>query len=244
MVKLFVRPDKPIRNAAQSARAVYRVSAVEGELLDLPSAGAQRVTMAEDRRSATIEVDINEAIPAAEADSADPALLAPSVTIDTNDELIRRLAERALLGARADGASRAEALRLAAHRHIIQKGLSTAFASASETVRRQAGDCSEHAVLLCALLRASEIPARIAIGLVYAEEFAGDHDIFGWHMWTQALVDGRWIDLDATTRRRFHAAHILTSTSTLADDALTDDLARMMSLMGNLGIEVVEVSQE
>ena len=40
------------------------------------------------------------------------------------------------------------------------------------------------------MLRADGIPARVASGLVYADGFLGSRDIFGWHMWTQALIDG------------------------------------------------------
>ena len=38
--------------------------------------------------------------------------------------------------------------------------------------RTRSGDCSEHAVLLTALLRARGIPARVSHGLVYLEQRA------------------------------------------------------------------------
>ena len=47
-----------------------------------------------------------------------------------------------------------EALRDLVHTHISGKHLSTAYASASETARTGSGDCTEHAVLLAAVLGA------------------------------------------------------------------------------------------
>ena len=141
-----------------------------------------------------------------------------------------------------DPLEKAEALRRRVHRHISSKGLQTAFASASETAKTRTGDCSEHAVLLAAMCRAVEIPARVAMGLVYVDRFAGVSDIFGWHMWTQALVDGAWVDLDATLPVRYHAGHVLTSTSSLADETGSAGLMSILTVMGNLEIEVVEVS--
>ena len=66
-------------------------------------------------------------------------------------------------------------------------------------------------------------------------------DIFGWHMWTQALVDGHWIDFDATLPMRFDAMHVLTSTSSMADGTMARELGSTMMLIGNLDIEVLDI---
>jgi transglutaminase-like putative cysteine protease len=95
-------------------------------------------------------------------------------------------------------------------------------------------------VLLCALLRAGGVPARVASGLVYADGMLGEQAIFGWHMWTQALIDGKWVDFDATLPNRYDAAHVLTGTSSLADGAGSSDLAAVMMLIGNLEIEILD----
>ena len=103
----------------------------------------------------------------------------------------------------------AYALRDLVHAHISDKHLSTAYASASETARTGSGDCTEHAVLLAAVLKARGIPARVCHGLVYveqggsaingeADEPEADDDPdrtgqFGWHMWSQVgLLAGIW----------------------------------------------------
>ena len=138
-----------------------------------------------------------------------------------------------------DTLARADAIRDFAHRHVSAKSLDTAFATASETARTRTGDCSEHGVLLCAMLRAEGIPARVATGLVYVDQFAGESDIFGWHMWTQALIDGEWVDFDATLDGRYDAAHILTGVSALSEGAGTRDMMAVLQLMGNLEVEIL-----
>ena len=50
---------------------------------------------------------------------------------------------------------------------IRLKNYSTAMATAAEVAQSLEGDCTEHAMLLAALCRARQIPARVAIGLVY-----------------------------------------------------------------------------
>ena len=121
-------------------------------------------------------------------------------------------------------------------------GSGAGFATASETVRSRAGDCTEHAALLCALLRTQGIPSRVASGLVFVPEGGGIRNAYGWHMWTQAIVDGRWIDLDATIPPggpRFDAARLLVGLSKADGAAVDTDLARIVDLMGDLVIEPV-----
>jgi transglutaminase-like putative cysteine protease len=63
--------------------------------------------------------------------------------------------------------------------------------SALEVLRTRVGDCNEHATLLCAMLRAAGIPARINVGLVYSRNH------FYYHAWTEAYM-GHWLSMDAT----------------------------------------------
>ena len=100
-------------------------------------------------------------------------------------------------------------------------------------------------MLLAALLRADGIPSRLVAGLVYVEEFAGERAVFGYHMWTQALIDGRWIDLDATFTDAFDATHIaLTTASFAGDDPPLRALARLAAIMGSVQIEVAALGSE
>ncbi|MCA9291552.1 MAG: transglutaminase domain-containing protein, partial [Phycisphaerales bacterium] len=215
MVSTFVRPSRAIERPLKATTATYVLRVTDGALPDLPSAGAQRVSPREDG-ALVLTVDVNDMQRASGEDEANEAYRESSAMANTEDPQIVKLAARGVRKAKDDSPlAKAEALRAFVHRYINKKDLGTAFASASETAQTRSGDCSEHGVLLCALLRAQGIPSRVASGLVYADAFAGSESIFGWHMWTQALVDGRWVDLDATLPVNYTAGHILTGTSSL-----------------------------
>jgi len=62
-------------------------------------------------------------------------------------------------------------------------------------VRNGRGDCTEHAKLFAALARAVGIPARQVSGLMYM----GDGEqAFGGHAWNEVVLDGAWVQVDAT----------------------------------------------
>ena len=99
--------------------------------------------------------------------------------------------------------------------------------SAIEVLRTRAGDCNEHATLLTALLRASGIPARLSIGLVY------NKDKFFYHAWTEAYL-GEWISMDATLNQMpADVSHIRLMSGNL------DKQIEIMGLIGKLKLEVL-----
>lgn len=242
MVQTLIRPNRPIREPRRVTIGRYVLIAPDDRALaGLPETSVQRVEPLGGGRARVI---VQMSAPtAAEPDDTAP-YLAPSSMIDSADPEIIALARRATAGSGADRAARAEALRRAVFRHITDKSLGVGFASASEACRTRAGDCSEHAVLLAAVLRAEGIPARVVSGLVYADEFLGSRDVFGFHMWTQALIDHddgpRWIDLDATLPRGtpFDATHIALVVSALGDDASAGDMTSIAALLGALRVDV------
>ena len=240
LVSLFVKLEAPIANARTSRTLQMLVRAKDGVLEDLPSAGAQRSERMGEGEI-LVQVDLDQPLPASDAERADPRYRSPSALADAADETVAELTTRALQG--MDNASvrqRAERLRSAVAMHISNKGLSTGFASATETAKSKAGDCSEHAVLLVAMLRSAGIPSRGATGLVYVEGYQGAPYAFGWHMWSQALVDGVWVDLDATLPRAYDAAHLLTATTPLDGATMDRDIAGLLQLMGDLDIIIRE----
>ena len=243
MTTTFVKPDRPIPLARSTTKATYRVSTSEGKLPAFPTTGAQRVIPDGDA-AATVELDLKHAAPAPEADRTDAAYTKASTTLNCNDPEVRRIAALGVAGAGESKAARAEALRRFVYDFIDQKDLGVGFANASETARSKRGDCTEHGVLLAALLRAEGIPSRVACGLIYAAGFAGSRNIFGYHMWSQALldVDGKptWVDLDATLgpSTSFDATHIALATSALADGQTQDALLSIATIIGRFQIKV------
>lgn len=244
MVSTFVKPDRAISRPRHRERAVFVLSMPGGEMPEPPASAYQSSEMI-DASSARITVDLGRTIL---ADETDPGpFLASTTYASTEDALIRELTERALRDIGEEPAARAEALRRFVFRHIDKKDLATAFATASETARSCAGDCSEHGVLLAAMLRAAGIPSRVVAGVVYVERFGGARNVFGYHMWTQALLEtgegSAWVDLDATLNDStpFDATHIAFAASALADGDALNALTGISPMLGTLEIRVEEI---
>jgi len=242
LVQSFVYPDRPIERPREARRAVYRVKSNNGGVLVLPSTGSQRAEPREDGVRVTVAVGSSPPVDRRGLELQE--YLRASTFIDHRAPAIRRLLAQATAGLPADAgdAARAEALRAFVGDYLSEKNLNSLLATATEVAASRAGDCTEHSVLLTALLRAAGIPARVVTGLVYVDHFAGSAELFGYHMWSQALVGDRWLDLDATTPRPFDAAHLAFSTTALNDDqgALLE-MASIVPLIGALEVDVLEV---
>ena len=246
MVSTLVRPDKPIRKPRATTRSTLLLSVSKGSLPELPETGAQRFARL-DPRSARLSVRTDELSPAGETEGGDARFLASTLFCRADDEEIVRLTQKATAGAGEGKGERAEAIRRFVHEYLNRKSLDVGFATASETARSRAGDCSEHAVLLAAMLRADGIPSRGVSGLVYVDEFVGEKGIFGYHMWTQALleIEGKptWVDLDAAIdeSRATDATHIACSLVAYADDETVEAFQSLVPLMGVLDITVESI---
>jgi hypothetical protein len=243
MVQTFVVPDKPIVGSRTLRTATYELRVPDGTLDLPPTTGAQSAERV-DERTTRVTVETRRNSPAGEVDRAE--YLAPTSMLDTRDEIIVSLRKQALDGVAPEPIAQAEALRRFVHRHVSNKSLGVGFASASEVARSCEGDCSEHGVLLAALLRSADIPARVVSGLVYVDEFGGSKGIFGYHMWTQALLqiegEATWVDLDPTLPGNlvFDATHIALGTSSLKDGETVNGLIHLLPLLGRLEIRVID----
>lgn len=96
----------------------------------------------------------------------------------------------------ADPDERMASLERLVNRHIDNKSLRIGYASAADAARLREGDCTEHAVLLAALARASGIPARVVTGFAWSGQF-GAQASFVPHAWVAAWTDGQWRAWDA-----------------------------------------------
>ena len=127
--------------------------------------------------------------------------------LEATDMQIVAAARKATAGA-PDAAAKMAALTAFARARITDKTLAIGYASALETLAAQAGDCTEHAVLLAALARSIGIPARVVSGLAYAPEFEGRTEVFVPHAWVQAWTGAQWRAFDAALTDGFGAGHI------------------------------------
>jgi transglutaminase-like putative cysteine protease len=163
--------------------------------------------------------------------------LAATRFVQIDDARVREHATRAAAG-QTDRVKIALRMERYVHEKLAKKNFSTALASAAEVARSLEGDCTEHAVLLAALLRAKKIPSRVAVGLVYV----ANGQSFGGHMWTEAFLNGCWVPLDATLGEGgIGAGHIKMAQSSLADDAPAPVGAflPLLNVLGNVEIEVI-----
>lgn len=81
--------------------------------------------------------------------------------------------------------------------HVTNKSYSRAFDLASRVAATREGDCTEHAVLLAALARASGYSARVVFGNIVLEQ-DDDLSAFG-HAWVEIHDGDAWQIRDATT---------------------------------------------
>lgn len=123
------------------------------------------------------------------------------------------------------------------HGAIKHKGYAHGFATAADVARMLEGDCTEHAVLLAAMCRATGIPARVAVGLVYSPADQG----FAFHMWNEAWVTDRWIPLDATLGMGgIGSGHLKLGVSDLGSEQTEGVMLRVLRVIQRLSVEVVE----
>jgi len=249
MNSTLVEPKGKIAEPRTSRRASYVLSVPSGNMTDLPAGGPQTVTRI-DERSVRVVVDLDKVAAAPEGDAENAEYLEASQMINKDDAVVARLTREALEGIKAENhAARTEALRKMVFKHIKNKSFGVGFASAAEVARTCTGDCSEHAALLTAMLRNAGYISRVATGLVFVDEFAGREGIFGYHMWSQVLLekDGekRWVDLDATMPAGrqfgpggFDATHIMIAVTSLADGDSINGLVTLAPLLGRLEITI------
>jgi len=254
LASTFIHMKQPIRNPRQLQSAVYELTFKPSPkdddnkkltLPDLPKVGFQRIVQGNERK---VRVAIDLSSPVAPGDDLPgKEHRAASAALNSDDDKIKELVTTALKGKgdKLTDTEKAETLRAYVHRYIRKKDLSVGFAFASEVARTRQGDCTEHGVLLAAMLRAAGLPSRTASGLIYIDQFAGQKNIFGYHMWAQAWVQdekhgGYWLDLDATLADPgFDAAHITLSVSAMTDGA-ANDMMQLVPLIGRLEIKVIE----
>jgi hypothetical protein len=96
--------------------------------------------------------------------------------------------------------------------------------------------CTEHGVLLAALARVVGMPSRVAIGLVYVDKAGG----FGYHMWAEVFLDGRWIPLDAILGSGgTSAAYLKINDSSLEGASAYSSFLSVAQVLGQLKVSVV-----
>jgi hypothetical protein len=237
---LIVKVDPPLATPHETRKVRYRVTPAYGNVAETFAEGPTQSVRTLDDGSA--EITVTSLRPGQLSKPAEPpAAVGPEYTsansiLQVDDPLIQQMARQAK-GTATAPADVAIALERFVHRAVGEKNFSHGFATAAEVAASREGDCTEHAVLLAALARACGIPSRVAIGLVYVERLGG----FGYHMWTEVHIDGRWVPLDGIMGQGGTSAAYLKLTDTsLAGASAYGSLLAVAGVLGRLKVSVIE----
>lgn len=237
-----VKAALPARDPAATRRAVYRVRLANSDPRKVFAAGlSQEVKTLDERTAELIVRAVRPDSPAEAAANIDRQPEAgdrePNSLIQSDDAAVVAMAKSELPDEQ-DPWKIATAFERLVRAKMKPQATSQAFASAAETAKTLTGDCTEYGVLLAALCRARGIPARVALGLVYYRPQQG----FSYHLWTEVWIKDRWVPLDATQARGgIGADHIKISDTNLKGGEATGAFLPVLSAMGQMKLEVVEV---
>lgn len=225
-------------------RVVWRMRAKDaGPLPPEPQLASERV-VATGRRHRDVEVRalLPAAVPVSREDSLRlarapefrPALQAAPL-VESNAPELREAAARATEATTYFG--QAVDLTRLVHEHVHSKDYSVAYAGAAETWESGTGDCTEHSILLAALLRCRGIPSRLVGGLL------ATGSEMEYHQWTEAWDGAAWIGLDPTFNRApIDARYLALAVSDLSDG--TGALTRgLLGVLGRIEVQPLEVDR-
>ena len=214
-------------------RVVYRLTTPDAATFTVPEDNRQKVLA---RTDSTIDIEVT-AKPSTTT-TLTPELRARALSATpyeaVNDPRIQAAAKKATAGA-TDDADKVARLSHWVFTHVEKKGLDRGYAPAIATLESKSGDCTEHSVLLSALLRASGIATRIVDGVVV------DHTSAGYHEWVEVDLGKGFVAVDPT----FDAWPAgperlkLAQGSTLPDEHLTLSLAAARLLKHGVKLEVL-----
>jgi hypothetical protein len=245
--KLFLKSPQPLGDVGSAESITYHLTpAVEGGELKIPSTDNQTVRGGKAGAVAvTVKPVAGQAggtYPYKGKDEGILEALKPNRYVQSDDKRIIDLARKAVGGTK-DAAEAAKKIEAFVADYVEDKNLSVGYASAAEVAVSKQGDCSEHAVLTAAMCQAVGIPAQVAVGIVYVEEWAGLKAGFGGHAWTEVYVGDKWVGLDAafkgSGRGGYGPGHI-----TLAvGNGEPADFFSLVNIMGQFKIEKVVINK-
>jgi len=241
--KVTIKSPEPLSSMANVKSIKYYISPESGSRPSFPTTDTQAAKAMSDG-SIVLTVTTPPAPPASTLpySGKDPELLQylkRSQYVESDDPCVVALAKQAV-GSEKDAWKAAKKIEKFVSEHVSDKNLSVGYASAAEVARSRAGDCSEHAVLAAAMCRAVGMPARVVAGLVYADSFGDEQNIFGPHAWAEVSIAGKWYGLDATgAPRGFAPDHIAVA----AGDGSPAAFLGLINTIGNFAITKLEVDR-
>lgn len=154
--------------------------------------------------------------------------LAAQPFLQVDDPRIIGAAQRITVGL-VDPKAKAEALERWVFQNI-KKDLTVSLPSAVDILEVKKGDCNEHTSLYTALARASGLPTKVCIGIVYKDGY------FYYHAWPAVFLGG-WRPIDPTFGQQItDAVHIK-----LLEGGF-ERQADLMRVVGKISVTVLDYS--
>ena len=220
-----ITPDKPILTPERKHLITLKLSGIN--LANFPLLNVGRQSLNQDQLEIRRE-EVNRlgfvGLPVQQK-VLDP-FIQPTVFLQSDHPEIRRLAAKIVNGEKD---ARKAALRIKDWVYKeIAKEPTVSIPNALEVLQTRRGDCNEHTVLFNALARASGIPAKTVVGVVYVR------DAFYYHAWSEVWL-GQWVSLDSVLDQfPADATHIKFLEGEI------DRQIDILQLIGNLKIQVIE----
>lgn len=149
--------------------------------------------------SSEVTVSPSPTLSAEKQEPVDARYLAASKFLQSEHETILRLGKKLTTGAsRTTPESYADQIAKNLHKIVKRTADAATFQSALETARKLSGDAKAHSALLVSVLRAQNIPARLAFGICWDEQ----DNAFRVHVWAEALIEQGWIAYEPRTGGR------------------------------------------
>jgi hypothetical protein len=240
----LIRLNRAIPRPHDVADVVYRVT-VKGDDNPATTFARDDRQKASDPKGDSFTLTVTQqAVPveAAEAAGVKEEFTQSSYFIDSDDAKVKEFAAEAI-GREGDALGRARRIEQWVHSHMTGAS-DIGFAPASQIARDLKGDCRQHAMLTAAMCRAAGVPARTAVGVVYAEDpTRGPMLVF--HMWTEVWARGKWLGVDATLGRGgVGPAHLKITDASWHNTQTLAPLLPVIRVMGKLAIEVAKVDEK
>jgi transglutaminase-like putative cysteine protease len=225
--------NRMLQRPYESTRLRYRVTVAE-------ESDHENMFISDDHQSVKVvdgKIELTVAPPRKGSGKAKakPEELAPNFYLDHEDERVQAMARRAT-GDETDDWQKALKIERFV-RTLIRNDATADLVPVSQIVRDARGDCRHHAFVTTALLRANGLPARTAIGLLYVHRGT---PVFGFHMWSEVLIDGQWRGLDSTLGRGgVSAAHIKVTDHHWFNTASLTPLLPTQKVVGKVRFELL-----
>jgi len=175
-------------------------------------------------------------------DKPKPEFLASNYFLTSDDVKVKALAKKAV-GSELDPWHKAKMIERWVSDNMKNDN-SVPFATAAQIAQNLKGDCRQHAMLTAAMCRAEKIPSKTAVGLVYVLNRQGE-PVFGFHMWTEVWVRGKWVAVDATLGEgSIGPAHIKIADHSWHEIQSMTPLLPVARVLGKMSIDIVEIGND